>query len=250
MMSRIRADLAERRGARAVVLAHAFVLDGGPDPSGAAEPMVEFGSDSERDITAGGLDFVPSEVFDGVSYVALGHLHGPQTRRPTSSGTVLEYSGSPLRFSFSERNHRKSVTIVDLDADGAVVTDRVPLPQPRGMAQLRGGIKELLRAGEDPPAGEFAQYVEDWVDVTVTDERRPEEMRARLVRVFPHMLSHQHLPDGSARSAAGLGAGVRASAAPLDVMRAFVAEVSSGAALPSEVEVLREATDAVFGGRG
>lgn len=250
MMGRVRTDLVERGLTRAVVVAHAFVLDGAADTAVDGAPIAEYGSDSERDITAGGLDFVRSDTFDGVSYVALGHLHGPQTRRQTPSGTVLEYSGSPLRFSFSERNHRKSVTIVELAADGQVATERVELPQPRGMAQLRGTFAELLRAGEDPPAGEFAGYVDDWVDVIVTDERRPEEMRARLLRAFPHMLSHQHLPDGVARTASGLGAGVQASAAPLDVMTSFVADVSSGAATPAELEVLANAADSVFGGRG
>jgi exonuclease SbcD len=251
MMGRIRADLNGRQVARAVVIAHTFVVDAAAaHESSAGDPVGECGSDSERDITAGGLDFVPSETFDGVSYVALGHLHGPQTRRPSTSGTVLEYSGSPLRFSFSERDHRKSVTIVDLDAEGAVTTDRVALPQPRGMAQLRGPFAELLRAGEDPPAGAFAGHVDDWVDIVVTDERRPEEMRARLLRAFPHMLSHQHLPAGAMLDSAGLGSGVRATAAPLEVMTTFVSEVSTGQATPAEVEVLRSAADVVFDGRG
>jgi DNA repair protein SbcD/Mre11 len=83
-MDRVRADLAGRPpGTRSVVLAHAFVTGGEP-------------SDSERDITVGGVAAVPAGVFDGVDYVALGHLHGCQTL----TGRV-RYSGSPLAYSFS-----------------------------------------------------------------------------------------------------------------------------------------------------
>src|SRR5436190_628281 len=77
-MRRVHADLATRPGARSVVLAHAFVAG--------AEP-----SDSERDISVGGVSRVPTSVFDGVDYAALGHLHGPHTLTDR-----IRYSGSPL----------------------------------------------------------------------------------------------------------------------------------------------------------
>lgn len=85
VMRRIRADAAARGLARVVVMAHAFV-------TGAT------GSESERDIRVGGIGDTPASVFDGVSYVALGHLHGPQVVPIPGSGTVVEYSGSPLAF--------------------------------------------------------------------------------------------------------------------------------------------------------
>lgn len=112
-MDRVRADLAGRAGTRSVVLAHAFVAGGAP-------------SDSERDITVGGVAAVPAGVFDGVDYVALGHLHGSQTLTPR-----VRYSGSPLAYSFSEADHRKTMWLVDLGADGAVLTaERVDCPVP------------------------------------------------------------------------------------------------------------------------
>src|SRR3954452_211710 len=83
-MDRVRADLFLRPGTRSVVLAHAFVGGG-------------VASDSERDISVGGVDLVPASVFDGIDYVALGHLHRPQTLTPR-----LRYSGSPLAYSFGE----------------------------------------------------------------------------------------------------------------------------------------------------
>src|SRR4051794_9010422 len=83
-MDRVRSDLFLRPGTRSVVLAHAFVGGG-------------VASDSERDICVGGVDLVPASVFDGVDYVALGHLHRPQTLSPR-----MRYSGSPLGYSFRE----------------------------------------------------------------------------------------------------------------------------------------------------
>ena len=78
-------------GTRAVVMAHAFVVGGQP-------------SDSERSIVVGGVDSVAGDTFAGVDYVALGHLHGAQQPACGRAGTVLRYSGSPLRYSFSERS--------------------------------------------------------------------------------------------------------------------------------------------------
>lgn len=239
IMGRIRADLAARGGQRSVVVAHAFVVDG----AGATAAQE---ADSERDITAGGLDYVPSEAFDGVTYVALGHLHGAQTRMPTASGTVLEYSGSPLRFSISERNQRKSVTIVELDAAGGVEVERVPLVQPREMAQITGELAELLAVshGEGP----HARYVDHWVDIIVTDPARPEEMRQRLTGVFPHMLSCRHQPvGGDLPGGVGERPSVRA-ASPLDVMRDFIGEVTGVAVTEEEFEVLAEAAREAFEG--
>ncbi len=97
------------------MLAHAFVLGG-------------LASESERDIRVGGVDHVPAEVFAGIDYVALGHLHGPQ-RVAGPPGVVLRYSGSPLAYSFSEQHHAKSSVLVDLGADG-VVGDPVLVPAP------------------------------------------------------------------------------------------------------------------------
>ncbi|MET7799349.1 metallophosphoesterase family protein, partial [Streptomyces decoyicus] len=132
-MDRVRADLAGRpAGTRSVVLAHAFVTGGAV-------------SDSERDITVGGVASVPVTVFDGVDYVALGHLHGCQTLTER-----VRYSGSPLAYSFSEAAHRKSSWIVDLDADGAVHAERVDCPVPRPLARIRGPLEQLL---DDPEPG-------------------------------------------------------------------------------------------------
>src|SRR6185312_12679692 len=106
-LRRVHADLAGRPGHRSVLLAHAFVIGGAA-------------SDSERSIVVGGVDSVGGDTFAGIDYVALGHLHGAQQLRGPA-GTVLHYSGSPLRYSFSERQQTESVTLVDLPAEGPPV---------------------------------------------------------------------------------------------------------------------------------
>ncbi|MFJ9577200.1 exonuclease SbcCD subunit D [Streptomyces sp. NPDC101191] len=165
-MDRVRADLATRPdGTRSVVLAHAFVAGGEA-------------SDSERDITVGGVAAVPAGVFDGVDYVALGHLHGSQTLTPR-----IRYSGSPLAYSFSETTHRKTMWLIELGPDGAIDTaERIDCPVPRPLARIRGRLDDLLA---DPG---LARHEEAWVEATLTDPVRPAEPMARLTERFPHTL--------------------------------------------------------------
>ncbi|MFF0433443.1 exonuclease SbcCD subunit D [Streptomyces sp. NPDC004327] len=165
-MDRVRADLAGRpEGTRSVVLAHAFVAGGEP-------------SDSERDITVGGVAAVPAGVFDGVDYVALGHLHGSQALTPR-----VRYSGSPLAYSFSEADHRKTMWLIELGADGAVeLAERIDCPVPRPLARIRGHLDDLLA---DPA---LARHEDAWVEATLTDPVRPADPMARLAARFPHTL--------------------------------------------------------------
>ncbi|OKK03273.1 exonuclease SbcD [Streptomyces sp. CB03234] len=171
-MERVRADLAGRApGTRSVVLAHAFVAGGAP-------------SDSERDITVGGVAAVPAGVFDGVDYVALGHLHGSQALTDR-----VRYSGSPLAYSFSEADHRKTMWLVDLAGDGTVRAERIDCPVPRRLARIRGRLDDLLA---DPA---LDRHEDSWVEATLTDPVRPAEPMARLTERFPHTLSLLFAPE-------------------------------------------------------
>ncbi|MGI5248826.1 exonuclease SbcCD subunit D [Actinacidiphila glaucinigra] len=221
-MTRVRADLAARpAGTRSVVLAHAFVAGGAP-------------SDSERDITVGGVAAVPADVFEGIDYVALGHLHGCQT-----ISDRVRYSGSPLAYSFSEADHRKSMWLVDLGADGSVAAERVDCPVPRPLARLRGRLGELL---EDP---EHARHEGSWVEATLTDPHRPHEPMARLRKRFPHALALAFEPERT-------DAGARASYAQRlrgrtdrQIAEDFVTHVRGTGPDTAERGVLRDAFDAV-----
>lgn len=162
-MSRVRADLAEREaGTRSVVLAHAFVVGG--EATG-----------SERSISVGGVETVSASAFDGVDYVALGHLHSPQTLAEN-----VRYSGSPLPYSFGESSHNKAVFVIDLGADGVRDVTRIDLPVVRGLSKLTGTVDELLADGA-------LAYAEDhYVAAVLTDPVRPVDAMRSLQSRFPY----------------------------------------------------------------
>lgn len=164
-MDRVRADLGGRGDAvRSVVLAHAFVVGG--EATG-----------SERSISVGGVETVSASAFDGVDYVALGHLHSPQTLTDR-----VRYSGSPLPYSFGERTHRKAVWIVDLDADGLAGVERHDLPVVRGLSRVTGTVEELLTGDA------FDGAADDYVSAVLTDAVRPVDAMRVLRERFPHLV--------------------------------------------------------------
>jgi exonuclease SbcD len=220
-MGRVRADLATRpAGTRSVVLAHAFVAGGQA-------------SDSERDISVGGVALVSTTVFDGIDYVALGHLHGRHTLADN-----IRYSGSPLAYSFSEADHVKGSWLVDLDARGRVTAEFVEAPVPRRLARLSGTLEELLTATRHTDA-EAA-----WVQATLTDAVRPAQAMARLQERFPHTVALQFAPAGGP---------ARAERVPLEgrsdhaIAVDFVAAVRGAPATDPESALLRAACDACAG---
>src|SRR5579863_7079783 len=176
---RIRTDADARGVPRRVVMAHGWVTGGAA-------------SDSERDITVGGVGQVPADLFDGFSYVALGHLHGQQT----IAGHV-RYSGSPLPYSFSEAAHHKGSWLVELDGHGVVRAERVPAPAYRKLSVLRGRLADLLGS----PA--YAGYADDFLSVTLTDPSRPEGAMDALRARFPHVLVLTFEPEGVVPDARG-----------------------------------------------
>ncbi|WP_159766089.1 exonuclease SbcCD subunit D [Streptomyces sp. HM190] len=221
-MDRVRSDLATRApGTRSVVLAHAFVTGGAP-------------SDSERDISVGGVSSVPAGVFDGVDYVALGHLHGSQTLTER-----VRYSGSPLPYSFSEADHRKTMWLVDLGADGSIAAERVDCPVPRRLARVRGRLDELL---DDPG---LARHEDAWVEATLTDPVRPAEPMARLCARFPHTLSLVFDPERAPDDPDVSYARRLAGRDDQQIAEDFVAHVRGTGPDPHEQAVLRDAFDAV-----
>ncbi|MEW1775357.1 exonuclease SbcCD subunit D [Streptomyces sp. NPDC086777] len=221
-MDRVRADLATRPpGTRSVVLAHAFVTGGEP-------------SDSERDITVGGVAAVPAGVFDGVDYVALGHLHGCQTLTER-----VRYSGSPLAYSFSEAGHRKSMWLLDLAADGTVTAERLDCPVPRPLARIRGTLDDLLA---DPA---LTRHEDAWIEATLTDPVRPADPMARLTDRFPHTLSLVFDPDRAPDDPDVSYARRLAGRTDRQIAEDFVAHVRGAGPDADELAVLGEAFDAV-----
>src|SRR4051812_5123356 len=219
-IARVRDDLSGRPGSRSVVLAHAFVVGGEP-------------SESERDISVGGVPSVPHSVFEGVDYAALGHLHGAQRLSDR-----VRYSGSPLPFSFSEEDHTKAMLMVELGtAPGAPVrVSAVPTPVHRPLARVTGRLDDLLTADR------WAALEHHYLQVTLTDPSRPREPMERLRRRFPHVLvlafAPETGPDGPVASYAQRMRG----RSDLEVATDFVTHVRSPAE-PAEVALLAEALE-------
>jgi DNA repair protein SbcD/Mre11 len=210
-MDRVRADAARRR--HSVVLAHAFVTGGQA-------------SDSERDISVGGVAQVPLPAFDGVDYVALGHLHGRQRMTET-----VRYSGSPLAYSFSEAGQVKGMWLVTLGS-GA---EFVPAPVPRPVGVLRGRLDDLLTSPR------HAGREDHWLQVVLTDPVRPRSAMERLRARFPHTLALAFAPEGVLAAPAPARLAGRPEA---EVALDFVREVRGEPAAPDEEELLRQAIEA------
>ena len=197
-MATTRAGLA---APRSLAVAHAFVTGGSV-------------SDSERQLEVGGTGEVPADIFDGFSYTALGHLHRPQDlTRPT-----LRYSGTPMPYSFSE-DHTKSVTVIDMDPTGTCTIDTIDLAVGRGVRTITGTIDELLESARHPDAHER------FVRAIVTDRDTVLDAKARLERVYPHVVEVRLEPAGGrATVAAGPTVEIH-ELRPIDAVTDFWAEL-------------------------
>lgn len=151
---------------RNVLVTHQFV-------TGAAR------CDSEE-ISVGGTDNVDVLVFEPFDYVALGHIHGPQQ----VGRETVRYCGTPLKYSFSEAKHQKSVTVVELGEKGAVSVRTVPLTPMRDLAELRGTYEELTFRG----FYDGTSYPRDYVHITLTDEEDIPDAVSKLRIIYPNLM--------------------------------------------------------------
>ena len=135
-------------------------------------------SDSE-DISVGGSDNVDVSVFDGFDYVALGHIHGPQSAGRESA----RYCGTPLKYSFSEANHHKSVTILELKEKGNLVIRAVELSPLRDMRELKGTYEELTNRKNYE-----GTRVDDYLHITLTDEEDIVDAMGKLRVIYPNLM--------------------------------------------------------------
>ena len=142
-------------------------------------------SDSETDVNVGGLDSVPSSYFQMFSYVALGHIHKPQNISTGSERCVVSYSGSPLKYSFSEAMGQKFVNIVELDESGVPKVEKRVLTPLREMRCIKGRLADLM----DPVILEENKDLrEDYLQVTLTDGEELIDPIGTLRSAYPNVL--------------------------------------------------------------
>jgi len=207
-------------GERSVCVAHCFV-------AGGAE------SESERPLSVGGAAAVSAECFSRFSYTALGHLH-----RPQAIGERLHYSGSLLKYSFSEIPHRKSANVVELDASGVPTVERVPLVPLRDLRLLEGELAALLQG---PSPDENAQ---DFLLVRLSDSGALLDPMGRLREIYSNVL-HIERP-ALMRAAADALQAHRGAGGDAELFAAFF-EQATGAPLSSaQGEAFREVLEEVL----
>lgn len=204
---------------RSLAVAHAFVAGGHE-------------SESERQLTVGGSAQVDISVFEGFSYVALGHLHRPQS----VGSPTIRYSGTPLAYSFSEVQP-KSVTLVDMDAEGTCEVTELPVPVGRPVLTVTGTIDDLCARTPD------ARARESFVRAVVTDRGPVLDAKAKLATVYPHVVEIELRPPDEGGESPVRAVDV-STLQPLDAAASFWTDVTGSAPTAEEISLLGAALTA------
>ena len=153
-------------GGRNVMITHQFVT--GADRT------------ESEEISVGGTDNVDVSVFDAFDYTALGHIHRPQNCKSEK----VRYSGTPLKYSFSESKDNKSVTVVELKEKGNLLVDTIPLKPMRDMVEIKGKYDEIMLRD----FYKSTSYQEDYVHITLTDEDDIPDAIGKLRTVYHNLM--------------------------------------------------------------
>ena len=201
---------------RHVLVAHAFVTGG-------------LESESERPLSVGGAQQVAASTFAGFDYVALGHLHRPQS----CGSDVVRYAGSLLKYSFAEHGHEKSVSVVDIGPRGsapgeagragraAVAVETVSLRPRRDVRRVEGTLAELLERGASDPSRD------DYVLASLLDDGALFDPIGRLRAVYPNTLAIER-PAYEHAGAGGADRPRPGSVSDVDLFQAFFGYVTDG----------------------
>ncbi|HIT72702.1 MAG TPA: exonuclease SbcCD subunit D [Candidatus Fimicola cottocaccae] len=132
-----------------------------------------------EEISVGGFDNIDADVFENFDYVALGHIHGPQY----ISRETIRYCGTPLKYSFSEIRHNKSVTVVDMNEKGNISIKKVPLTPKRDMREIRGNFEDITRK-------EYYEKINrnDYMHIILTDENDVNDAIGKLRVIYPNIM--------------------------------------------------------------
>lgn len=219
------AQLAQARqhvpaGARWVVTAHAFV-EGGRI------------TETERPLAqVGGIETVPSAMFDGAAYVALGHLH----RAQEAGAPHIRYCGSWMGFGFDEADDAKTLTLVDLNAAGVSQITEIPLTSPRPLRVVTGQLADLVSAGRVPGALGASALIK----AVLTDEGALIDAIGQLRAVYPHVLQLERL-NRLAAVGPGAAAAVVDRRDPIKLVASFLDAVRGKGPDDVETRIIDEA---------
>lgn len=205
-----------------VFVGHAFVLGGKT-------------TDSERTLSVGGSGCVGADVFKPFHYSALGHLHSPDAIKHET----IRYSGSLLKYSFSEANQRKSVSIVEMDGDGSFRLREKVLKPKQDMRELQGLMEELL-----DPAFYQSQKVDDYLKITLHDEGTLIDPINQLRQVYPNVLHLERkmdLTDAKKKNTFKVLEDKKRS--ELDLFKEFYGDMTTGEFTNEKEEVLKNVID-------
>lgn len=190
------------------------------------------------ELNVGGSDNVDASLFDRFDYVALGHIHGPQN----IGSERIRYCGTPLKYSFSEADHNKSVTVVELREKGSLAVRTVPLVPRRDLVDLTGTYEQLMSAS----FYEGTSYRDDYVRINLTNEEEIIDAITRLRTVYKNIMELKYKNTRSNTSNEITGAEDVATKTPLQLFSEFYTLQNGIDMTEDQIGLLTELIDRVW----
>ena len=207
------------REERNLLIAHQFVTG-----------AVTGGSEDSVEVFVGGVENVDASVFADFDYVALGHIH----RAQSAGGERIRYSGTPLKYSFSEIRHEKSVTIAELKEKGSLTVHQEPLKPLHDMREIRGSYEELVLRenyqGTD---------LEDYLHVILTDENDIPDVIGRLRSIYPNIMKLDYDNQRTRRNQELMKEEAAVEQSPMELLGQFFLQQNNQEMSPEQTEYAR-----------
>ena len=217
---------------RNILMTHHFVVSSG------VAPQV---SESEDRISIGGTDQVDVSCFEGFDYVALGHLHGPQS----VGRKTVRYGGSPLKYSFSETFQKKSITVIEMKEKGNIQIENIPLTPKYDMRKIKGRLRELIQ--QDVVNRENPM---DYLMVTLTDRETLIDPIFPLRNVYPNIMQLVFEKNISTQTKPSKKVSDIKSRTNIQLFQSFYEEVTGEPMDEKREEIVRSVMDDVLSGGG
>ena len=191
--------------------------------------------DSEE-LSIGGLDQIDADVFKDFDYVALGHLHSPQN----IGDSTMRYCGTPLKYSFSEWRHQKSVTIVELQDKGNLTVDTIPLDPMRDMREIKGPFAKITSLDN-------ICKTDDYIKVILTDENDIIDAAAKLKAIYPNLMCLEYQNSRTAANASFTAVADLRQKSNFELFSAFFEQQNNMPLSQSQTAYIKEKMETVWG---